>query len=211
MQVDPCPGHTDPSSSSSSSSSSGSGKTVDYTLDVPVYRWSVYEVTPRGIVHQSDIKSLTEDPSRFYIKPYTLKALTTYLVHVSVSLDSADTSVPRSSSMSRSRLARSTSTQVIVGTSATVVAIITGGRSVVATTNRPIILDASSSFDRDYPLDKKLLTFTWGCSILEPAALFGESCMGMQIPMPAADLENRVNGSTFKFLGSSTRVSRQYC
>lgn len=136
------------------SSASICGLTISDNI---VYTWQVYE----GLQLQQNIISQSLDARFFKLSPFSLKAGSVYTVQVSV----AQSSRPLAFSSAK--------VSIIVGVSG-VVATIAGGKARTETASVGFSLDASASFDIDYPTNKSTLKFRWEC--YEYAPLFLKPC-----------------------------------
>ena len=68
--------------------------------------------------------------------------------------------------------------KVLVGQSG-VVAAIAGGAAQAATSSSTIVIDASQSYDVDYPTDPSALSFAWSCIVSAPT--YGDGCGQIQV------------------------------
>eukprot|EP01040_Poterioochromonas_malhamensis_P013812 gene13813-15231_t len=134
------------------SSCVGSGKNL--TLS---YMWQVFS----GSTYLSQIQTTSLDPRYFRSSPYTFSASMVYTIQLVVKVVglNAQGSV-------------STNIQIVPqGVSAT----IAGGKSRVISILDTVVLDASSSIDKDSP--SSALQYTWACSIVS-LQNYGGACSG---------------------------------
>jgi hypothetical protein len=141
------------------------------------YTWEIY----KGTSFQSELVSISRDPRYFKLDSYTLDSNSVYTAVVTV-----NTGINTNFS--------STSIRIEVGYSG-VSALIKGGASRIFSSTSSISLDASSSYDIDYPTDNTLLSYSWTCSEINPN--FGNDCPSLGISMttsvliiPALQLES---------------------
>ena len=123
------------------------------------YEWKVYI----GNSYLSNIQSNSKDPRYLSIAPYTLKPNTYYTIMVTVSLYSS----------SGINVVKSNATTVFFLGSSGVSSTVAGGSSRVAGIANSVNLDASASYDIDYPSTS--LVFNWYCVNVYPN--FGSSCI----------------------------------
>jgi hypothetical protein len=123
-----------------------------------IYTWKYYESAVL-----SPIKSVSQNQRYFKLNAYALERSTIYTAFVSVASSS-----DRSSELSRA------STVIQVGSSG-VVAILAGGGTQTIGLSSTITLDATGSYDVDYPTSPSLLSYTWSCTEQSPD--FGEDCV----------------------------------
>lgn len=133
------------------------GNVIDGDLS---YLWSVYQ----GIGIISGIVSESLNPSTFMLSPFSLKPNTTYTVQVIVFIDK------------NSKKSNSASVIVQVGISG-VVAVISGGSTWTASAMSKIVLDASLSYDIDFP-NRNNLTYSWSCIEYMPS--YGSPCFSVK-------------------------------
>jgi hypothetical protein len=126
------------------------------------YTWSIY----KGTSFISSLTSISRDPRSFKLNSYALDSSSIYTAMVQVYAASS----PNETS--------STTVSIQVGKLG-VKALIAGGSSRSASSeDLTTTLDASNSYDIDYPTDStKITTYSWTCSELSPN--FGDSCLFM--------------------------------
>eukprot|EP01036_Dinobryon_divergens_P024036 gene24036-32447_t len=125
-----------------------------------LYTWKVYQ----GATYMAKFQSASVDARFFTIPPFVLSPSTVYTVSVVVSLYRlGDSSRILSSSVA--------SVDIAMG-SAGLVAKIKGGTSWTVGTTGTVILDASESYDMDYP--DQSLQYLWSCMSVSP--VYGGSC-----------------------------------
>lgn len=128
-----------------------------------IFKWKVY----KGKAYQSDVKSVSLDPSYFTVPSYTLEASSVYTFEVAVATASPQNQI------ARAPLVSSATVSVIVGRSG-IVALLSGGSEQtfgISTTN---VLSAQGSYDMDYPSSS--LIYQWSCKHIWPN--FGMPCVG---------------------------------
>ena len=123
------------------------------------YTWTLYF----GLTPVTGISSTSIDTRFFEIAPYSLASSTMYTLRVVVSMQGGNSPISASDSVSFS-----------VGASG-IRAIISGGVAQKANTFDAITLDASSSFDIDYPQNFNLF-YTWQCVVYSPSSNYGALC-----------------------------------
>ena len=123
------------------------------------YIWAMFN----GPTLQNSIVSYSKDPRMFKLPPYTLAAGTTYTLVVTVA-QSGNTTVYTTDSV-----------QVQVAFSG-LMAVITGGASRSAAVSETVVIDASASYDIDYPTPTyaPLLTYSWTC--MQTSPVYGVGC-----------------------------------
>jgi len=122
------------------------------------FTWALY----KGPLLQGGVTSVSKDPRMFRLAPYALAASTTYTLQVTVA-QADDASVFTTDTVA-----------VQVGTSGLQAAIV-GGASRKASSTDTILVDASASYDVDYPaLGAANLVFTWSCVQTSPT--YGAGC-----------------------------------
>ena len=127
------------------------------------YSWYVF----LGINYISSIKSNSQDPREFSLSPYSLELGSVYTVQCKGSLPGASSGQMYSDSVS-----------VQVASTSTIKAIISNGNQIVASPSSNIVIDASASYDVDYPnQEQNFLTYAWKCIQLSSNA-YGSSCIG---------------------------------
>lgn len=125
------------------------------------YVWSLRAAGDLSSNTPIAIKSLSLNPRSLSLAPHALNASSTYVVAVEVIYINGE-----------SRSAASTSVLVQVGQSG-VQASIAGGSVQTFSAQLPVIIDASSSYDMDYP-SMRSLTYLWSCLEMYPD--FGAQC-----------------------------------
>jgi hypothetical protein len=136
---------------------------VQNTSSLPLYfSWKVYD----GLTYVPSITSTSSDQRYFKLIPYALDANKVYTVSVDVSY------VPGGVAAKSLGFA---SSKVWTGQSG-VTAVIGGGPSRVVGALAPVVLDASSSVDVDYPTQSSQLSYVWSCQQFTPT--FGAACPG---------------------------------
>jgi hypothetical protein len=137
------------------------------------YSWKVYNT----YVLDLSIQSLSADPRKLKLNPYTLSPGTTYQCQTSVTSSSGGFS--------------SVMAQVYVA-SREIAVLVTGGYVRSSPVNKPLLLDASRSADMNLNPALNLpsrLTFSWSCSVASSQS-FGSSCN--YIFSPASKLNGSV-------------------
>lgn len=171
--------------------------------NVPLsYTWSVYI---NGRHSPSLSKSISLDPRNFKLPAYTLDAAVEYYVQVVVSAPSI-------------RDAQSSSTSVKVSVSRSgVMALINGGSSrkvsLGGTASTAFVVDASSSYDIDYPTIPSRLSYGWACIIVSPSYKYGQAC-GFStaalntsiISIPSSNFVNVVEDTSYQFTVFVTNI-----
>ena len=120
----------------------------------PSLSWKVFKGTMQVASVQSSFSALK-------IRPFILDSNANYSVQLRV----ADSQFPEMTSFTSSYI-----TLLILKSD--LIATIKGGSAQTRRLGAPAVIDASSSYDKDYP--GALLTFTWNCAYLSPS--FGLSC-----------------------------------
>lgn len=147
------------------SSCSGNTATPSFT-----YTWTAFKqkIVNNMIVLSPapQISSAGMDPRYFNLPAFSMNVLTDYAVQVSVAL----TDQPN-------RTLATATVLVQVGRSDTK-AVIAGGSSRSASMLSPVVIDASQSYDLDFPTGSSL-AFAWSCSQISP--IFGAAC-GFLLP-----------------------------
>ena len=128
------------------------------------YSWKLY----KDVIYEQSILSTSKDPRYFKVAPYSLSAQTTYTIQVVVTVPTPNGLNPIQSSASAT---------FQTGTSG-VIARISGGLLQTVSLSFPLTLDASTSYDIDYPLEPKRLSYVWTCSEMSP--VFGNLCPGFK-------------------------------
>ncbi|RYH17407.1 hypothetical protein EON65_28665 [archaeon] len=121
------------------------------------YSWKVY----MGTLFLPSLNSTSLRSERLVLPTYSLEVNTNYTFAVEVKLQPA-----------RSTVSASSSATLFVGRSE-VSAIIIGGPARTVSSSQRLVLDASSSFDVDYP-EYTQLRYTWRCMIV--GSIFGALC-----------------------------------
>ena len=129
------------------------GKELDGQV---TYTWSVFN----GYQIDLSVSSASVDSRYFKVSPNSLHVNNVYTFQVIATLNG------------NNRLTATTFVTVTVGISG-VVAVIDGGKEFTTSPSDDVVLDASSSYDKDYPLDGSL-TYSWQCYEYRP--LFGTLC-----------------------------------
>ena len=126
------------------------------------YIWAMFN----GPTLQNAVVSYSKDPRMFKLPPYSLAAGTTYTLVVTVAQSGNNTAYTTDS------------VQVQVASSG-LTAVILGGASRSAAVSEPVLLDASASYDVDYPAPAyaPLLRYSWTCMKTSP--VYGTWCGGM--------------------------------
>ena len=126
------------------------------------YIWAMFN----GPTLQNTILSYSKDPRMFRLPPYSLTAGTTYTLVVTVA-QTGNTTVYTTDSV-----------QVQVA-SAGLSAVIAGGASRSAAVSESVVIDASASYDIDYPTPSyaPLLKYAWSC--IQTSPVYGAGCGGM--------------------------------
>ena len=119
-----------------------------------IYTWQVY----KGLQLQQNIVSKSLDVRIFELSPFTLEANTTFTVQISV----ASSVNPFAFSSAK--------VSVIVGVSG-VIASLAGGSTRTVVSSEGFTLDASASYDIDYPTNKSALQYRWNCYEYSPVYL----------------------------------------
>jgi hypothetical protein len=153
-------------------------KTGSYDVNI-TYEWFIYS----GYKVLSNIQSKSTDKRYFKLLPYTLQSNTNYTVKVSVSIQlSSLTSSLTASTVNSNGVSTKTTEDAATTTSASqflqigrtgVVSIINGGLFQTTSIAYSYTIDASSSYDIDYPTSEQL-TFQWFC--VEYSPNFGSNC-----------------------------------
>jgi hypothetical protein len=128
-----------------------------------VYKWSVFDTSRLG-TRLNNISSISQNPSSFSLKPYTLSSGKTFLITLQANYTP--------SSMSAS------SSVYVTVQQGSVVAVISDGnvKQIQSMTN--FTIDCSKSYDEDIQvrsLSYKSLSFSWSCVQLEP--VFSPDCL----------------------------------
>lgn len=127
------------------------------------YSWSVVENTrDGGMLQRNNLLSISTDPAMFRLRGYSLAVGSTFEVSVRAALFGSPFFAE----------ARST----IVVQSGKLIAAISGGNIQPILMSSTLVLDASGSYDEDYPIDKQgsSLLFSWSCVQTSPT--FNQSC-----------------------------------
>ena len=123
------------------------------------YVWTLYA----GVTPVTDIVSISPDSRFFKIAPYSLLPSVMYSLRVVVSVKSDNLPIFASDIVN-----------FPVGVSG-IRAVINGGIAQKANSFDAITLDASPSFDIDYPQDFNL-SYTWKCVVYSPSMYYGTLC-----------------------------------
>ena len=129
------------------------GKVLDGDI---VFSWNIF----KGIQLIAGISSSSVDPRIFRVTPYTLDANTVYTFQVVVSL------------ATNKRASSTAEVNVEIGVSG-VISLISGGTQWTSSSSTPLLIDASGSYDVDYPSTGQL-TYTWECRQYSPS--YGANC-----------------------------------
>ena len=115
-----------------------------------------------------DIRSSSVDPKIFRVLPYTFDANSVYTIQVTVYL------------LSDKKLSSKASITVNMGISG-ILSSIDGGKEWTSSSAAPLALNASNSYDIDYPESGSLLSFNWDCIQFSPS--YGSSCPSSAVPL----------------------------
>jgi hypothetical protein len=126
------------------------------------YKWSIYQNTS----YLPDLESYSRDPRYFKLYPYKLNPATIYTVKLTVSLNS----------LTNVNLIQGVAVYTLNVGKSSVKALIKGGNVLVVNSLQAVTLDASSSYDLDYPNDLSKVSFSWSCFQYFPN--YGEPCSG---------------------------------
>ena len=153
------------------------------------YTWKVYQ----GVTYLAGLKSTSLDARFFTLPRYLLSPSTSYTFSVVVSLY-------RLGFPSRILSSSTASADIALGSSG-VVATIAGGSSWTVGSSGTVILDATGSYDMDYPNGNPSspLQYLWSCMSTSPT--YGSSCK-----LPSTGLTN----SLLSFSASILDSQRQY-
>jgi len=141
------------------------GKVINGDLS---YKWRAYN----GFQLVDSFSTASLDPRTFLLTPYTLDANSVYTFQVTVSI----IGFPKQSAIA--------SVEVRVGLSG-VSATILGGSGLTWSTSADLTLNATTSYDIDYP-NVQSLRFSWRCLLYSPN--FGSSCPSSIILQPFPQL-----------------------
>ena len=122
-----------------------------------LFSWKVFQ----GVQIDESIKSTSLDQRFFKLSEFTLEANTKYFIKLTVSLSKNPI------------LSTSTVVTVNVGISG-VKAQIRGGSIRTQLNTKPLVLDASESYDIDYPSSPDRLAYSWSCQEYSPN--YGTEC-----------------------------------
>lgn len=129
-----------------------------HLTSVVSYTWRVYD----DMTLNSSLVSVSVDPLKFQLNPYALQLLHIYTIEVTFVCEYGS----------------NTATVSVMPVSAGVFAVIAGGSEQCYGFNSTVVLDASASYDLDYPLQSaqasSSLAFVWSCSQISP--LYGSAC-----------------------------------
>ena len=146
------------------------------------YSWKLYQ----GFQLLNTISSQSIDPKTFLLSPYTLLPSTIYTLQVVVSLNK--------------NRKQSTTDLVLINTGVSgVVSTISGGAEFSTSNDASFTLDASGSYDIDFPTESSLV-YTWQCR--EKSPNFGAACPSTLILGKFAVVT--VPANTFTLSSSST-------
>jgi hypothetical protein len=123
-----------------------------------LYTWSVTQLLPGATAYvNSTLRSSSQNPTVFKLPAYTLSVGGTYTIVVTA-LSTA--SGRRSSTTVKLKVAQSD-----------IVAVLNGGSTRYAMVGERVTLDASGSYEKDYPqqaLSKSAVSYTWHCLTVAP-------------------------------------------
>lgn len=150
------------------------------------YIWDIY----KGTSFVSSLVSTSRDPRFFKLNSYSLESSSIYTARVTVYAASAPTETS------------SASVQIQVGKLGVKALIAGGSARTVSSEDELISLDASSSYDIDYPSDiTKITSYTWTCVEISPN--FGELCSFM-------DSSNKFNMLTIPGVNIAAAEIKKY-
>ena len=147
---------------------------TNFSTEYIQYIWQVSNISSGESI---ELLSQSRDPSIFKLFPYTLVANSGYLI-----------SVTAYHSITQKSRAYSVQVYVLTGT---IVASIKGNAHRLEMVNTVFTIDASSSYDDDYPGIPSWLTFSWSCVQIRP--YFNLTC-------PLIDLSDGVQNYSISFL-----------
>ena len=155
------------------------------------YTWSIYNATG-GLIPVSSVRSLSSDPTRYTLAPYTLAVSSTYTIALKVQ-----------SLAGSNVLAVATTTTSVFVASGAITAVVKGSsgsatRQVSATST--LVLDASTSTDDNAPLGLAKLSYHWSCAIAS-AQNYSQPCV-----FPSQTTANQAL-SYFNFSSSLLKVA----
>ena len=131
------------------------------------YSWKVFVSDGNGSIQFITIPSKSSGPT-FSIPPYFLKASTTYIVQLFTAI---------SNGTFVSKFINYPAVTAITTGRSGVQAVISGGDTRSTSLFNDIHIDASSSYDIDFPrASGTILSYLWTCSVVSPAASFGGDC-----------------------------------
>ena len=149
-----------------------------------VYNWKLYE----GANYLSDIRSISVDPTTFKLPRYSLDALKSYTLSLTV--------------FSKSSPSEYATAYVTVSTGqAGVAAVISGGMSRSVSLLSGVVLNGSESVDKDYVSSK--LNYSWSCVQLSPA--YQGACS-----LYASSLLGDTNNPILSLLPNSTNLGKSF-
>jgi hypothetical protein len=137
------------------------------------YHWQVFDASRTFV---PEILSKSADPRVFKINPYTLDIATFYQIQVRATVSSTKNDVPP--------IFSSTSIIIEIGQSG-VVADILGGLKQSFSSTDLVNLDATTSYNVDYPDDSSILLFEWTCVEFLPK--YGLPCSSMDFVNTTAE------------------------
>ena len=136
------------------------------------YDWKIY----KDVELQNGIVSTSGDNRYFRVAEYIFDSLTTYTVQVVVTIPKEGIPVSSTASLT-----------IQIGESGLVAQIESGSAQSVSLAY-PFSLDASASYDVDYPDDSSRLSYKWNCVEVSPK--FGGVCPGFDDPLFRKTLPN---------------------
>eukprot|EP01032_Pedospumella_encystans_P012927 gene12927-14918_t len=154
--------------------------------------WRMFQVTSEGSP-LVNINSTSQNPTVFRLSPHTLQAGAQYLLVLSAT--SLITTLSSSAQIS-----------VTVSRGA-IVAAIAGGSDRFVEVNETFLLDASSSYDEDIPIESSRsenLTFAWSCVQIEP--VYGAGCP-LTLPLVSGGASILNVTATTAALNTTSRVT----
>ena len=131
------------------------------------YTWSLFNATGKAIP-TSTIRSVSSDPTRYTLSPYTLSVGNTYIVTLQVQSLMGSKVLAAATTSASVFIASGAITAVVKGSSGTAT------RQVSATST--LVLDASTSIDDNAPLGQAKLIYHWSCTIAS-AQNYSQPCI----------------------------------
>jgi hypothetical protein len=159
-----------------------------------MYSWSSVAVTDGESTPQNvTVRSTSQDPAVFKVSAYTLSVGATYTITATV----------------RSSISSTQSRAIVQVTvlQSDLVAVLTGGSHRYITVGELVTLDASSSYDKDYPglaLSPSEVSCRWICVTLMPVA--SPSCAVAVAPNPSNDFAVEIT-APLAALNSTSQIS----